>query len=112
MRRKKISQILIFFLVAFSLLFIGTGMLLHNYQLIFENNSDHDVLLHIRYSNAEQDSVYLVKSGNMKLVSEIKSLQKQEQNQLREAFLNDIDKLFLFSEEGSGFVNLKESKDE
>ncbi|MGC9331051.1 MAG: hypothetical protein ACP5DZ_04140 [Bacteroidales bacterium] len=112
MRRKKISQILIFFLVAFSLLFIGTGMLLHNYQLVFENNSDYDVLLHVRYSSAGQDSVYLVKSGNIKIISEIKSLHTQEKNQLYEVFLNDIDKLFLFSEKDSGFVNLRKSKDE
>ncbi len=112
MKRKKISQILLAILVAFSLLFIGTGMLLHNYKLVFKNNSDQDVLLHIRYENATEDSVYLVKSGDVKHVSEIKSLKKQDKNQLQKTFLTHINKIFLFSDDGSGFVNLSKNTDE
>ncbi|MFW5805824.1 MAG: hypothetical protein ACOCVX_04775 [Bacteroidales bacterium] len=98
--------------MVFSLLFIGTGMFLHKYNLVFENHSDHDVLLQVQFNNAGKDSVYLVKPGHNKVIVETQTLKKKTKNQLCKEFINDLNELNLFFSDGSGFVNLIETKDE
>ncbi|MGM0650143.1 MAG: hypothetical protein ACQES1_06500 [Bacteroidota bacterium] len=112
MKKQKIYRILLFVLVGFSILFIGTGMLLKKQSLVFDNQSQQTIMLRVRYNDADKDSLYMVKPGGEKIILESSSIQKKNKDVVEKEFLNNLNKFKLYAESGIDIVNLIESKDE
>lgn len=112
MKKQKIYRILIFLLVGFSVLFIGTGMLLKKQSLVFKNQSQQTVMLCVGYNDADKDSLYMVKPGEEEIILESSSLRKKNKDALKREFLNNLNKIKLYEESGIDIVNLIENKDE
>ncbi len=106
MKRKKITTGLVIILIGFSIALIGTGMLLKTEKLVFQNNTERDVLLRVRISGHDMDSVYVVDPHAKQLVFFQKDLKKRDSMVIKKEFLSKLNKISLCCDADTGFVNL------
>ncbi|MFO7880874.1 MAG: hypothetical protein ACQES0_02540 [Bacteroidota bacterium] len=111
MKRKKISGIIVFLLISFSLVLIGTGMLLKKEEIVFRNNTERELLLRVKLKSYAEDSVYLVQPGQEVNIAENKHLKKRTENAIKNEFINKLNKFNLCCNQDKGLVNLIQYSD-